>query len=115
VGDLSKNFSRSEFACGDCGRADVVDEHLVEVLQRLRDELGRPLRIISGYRCARYNRVVGGIRFSQHLFGCAADIPRGLVTRDMAKRAGVHGAGVREGWVIHVDVQPGRRFYTFAE
>ena len=34
MGDLTRNFSRSEFACPCCGRADV-DMRLVEALQEI--------------------------------------------------------------------------------
>ena len=115
MGNLSKNFSSDEFRCHHCGRLDMLDPELVRVLQRLRDKLGKPLRIVSGYRCCAGNSAVGGIQYSQHLFGRAADIPRGLVTAKMAGAAGAHGAGVRAGWVIHVDVTPGRSFFTFDE
>lgn len=115
MGDLSKNFSRSEFTCGHCKRLDLLDDKLVRVLQRIRDDIGKPLPVVSGYRCCAHNAKVGGIQFSQHLYGRAADIPRGLVRPQMVAAAGGHGAGVRAGWVIHVDVTPGRSFFTFNE
>lgn len=115
MGDLTTNFSRSEFRCPDCKRVELIDAHLLRVLERLRARVGRPLRIVSGWRCCEYNKRVGGIRFSEHLYGRAADIPRGYCRPADAKAVGVHGAGVRDGWVIHVDVEPGRGFYTFAE
>ena len=45
-----------------------------EVLQPLRDHWGAPIIVGSGYRCPRLNRAVGGVRNSDHLYGCAADI-----------------------------------------
>lgn len=58
-----------------------------EVLQPIRDELGAPLRITSGYRCPRVNAAVGGrydlinkdgttkvIQSSQHVKGEAVDV-----------------------------------------
>lgn len=115
MGDLTKNFSRSEFVCPDCRRLDVLDQQLVAVLQRLRDMVGRPLAVVSGYRCCAQNAAVGGIRFSQHLYGRAADIPRGYARATQALKAGAVGVGVRDGWVIHVDVEPGKRPYVFNE
>lgn len=47
---------------------------VLQVLQPLRDGLGRPLRVNSGYRGPAVNRAVGGSRNSQHLTGEAADI-----------------------------------------
>ena len=84
-------------------------------MQRLRDAKGGPLVVVSGYRCCQHNSAVGGIRFSQHLFGQAADIARGQFKASQAQVAGAHGVGLRDGWVIHVDVEPGKGFYTFDE
>jgi len=80
MGDLSKNFSRSEFAC-HCGCGfDSPEPLLVESLQTIRDHFG-PVRIRSGCRCLKYNRTLTdskGRRLSkdtsQHVFGKAADI-----------------------------------------
>ena len=56
----------------------VVIENLralcIEVLQPLRDYLGKPVVISSGYRSEEVNRMVGGVKGSQHLKGEAADI-----------------------------------------
>ena len=46
----------------------------VNVLEPLRQNFGKRIRINSGYRCKRLNRCVGGVSNSQHLFGLAADI-----------------------------------------
>lgn len=46
----------------------------IEVLQPLRDYLGKPVVISSGYRSSEVNKAVGGVRGSQHLRGEAADI-----------------------------------------
>ena len=46
----------------------------MEVLQPLRDYLGKPVVISSGYRCPELNKAVGGVKNSQHLKGEAADI-----------------------------------------
>lgn len=52
----------------------VAIERLVkELLQPLRDLYGKPIRISSGYRCDKLNKLVGGVATSQHLKGEAAD------------------------------------------
>lgn len=109
MGDLTKNFSRSEFRCGHCGRLDVLDMELVWALQRLRDKVGRALPIISGYRCCAGNAQVGGTRDSQHLFGRAADIPAGYATAAQCRAAGLRGIGLRRGKVVHVDMTTERQ------
>ena len=72
MGDLSRNFSRSEFACPHCGEVEI-DPLLVATLQRIRDRAG-PVVVTSGYRCPVHNEAVGGVKNSQHLYGKAADI-----------------------------------------
>jgi uncharacterized protein YcbK (DUF882 family) len=74
MGDISKNFNRSEFECqcGECG-LDTVDIELLELLQQLRDKFGR-LKITSGHRCVDHNNAIGGNKNSYHLHGRAADI-----------------------------------------
>lgn len=59
---------------------------LVErVLDPLRGELGRPVRITSGYRSPAVNAAIGGSRTSQHMTGEAADIKaEGVSAPDLA-------------------------------
>ena len=45
-----------------------------KVLQPLRDYMGAPVIINSGYRSPELNKKVGGVRDSQHVKGEAADI-----------------------------------------
>lgn len=117
MGDLSKNFSRFEFACR-CGCGfDDVDAKLVEALQKLRDFLGRPLHINSGCRCKAHNKACGGVPDSQHLKGRAADVttkmltPRELanIVEDNILEFANGGIGVYPGFV-HLDVGPKRRW-----
>lgn len=109
MGDLSAHFNRSEFDSHDGARADPVPA-LVAALERLRAICGdRPLRIVSGYRSPAWNRHVHGAPRSQHLYNRAADIPSGYATIDDATVAGFTGIGFCGGWVVHVDVRPGKR------
>ena len=84
---LTKNFSLEEMYRSDTARRCGIDnkpqteevvENLralcLEVLQPLRDHLGRPVVVSSGYRCKDLNKKVGGVENSQHLKGEAADI-----------------------------------------
>lgn len=73
MGNVSKNFSRLEFACKDLCGFDVVDIELVHLLQSLRTRFNRKITIVSGCRCLQHNQRVGGSERSQHLFGKAAD------------------------------------------
>ena len=73
MGDMTKNFSSDEFRCKCCGRLKI-EPKLVEMLQHIRDTLGAPVIVNSGYRCPRHNKAVGGVKNSDHLRGRAADI-----------------------------------------
>jgi zinc D-Ala-D-Ala carboxypeptidase len=46
----------------------------VNILQPLRDLLGTPVNINSGYRCPSLNKAIKGAKNSQHMTGQAADI-----------------------------------------
>lgn len=57
----------------------VLDNLLVlitECLQPIRNYIGKPIRITSGYRCKTLNDLptIKGTKNSQHLFGEAADM-----------------------------------------
>lgn len=109
MGDLSEHFDKAEFREHGSGKLQGPDPRLVTVLERLRALDGRPLKIVSGYRSAAYNRRIGGARNSQHIYGRAADILPGRFTVAQAVRAGATGVGYdHDGWVVHLDVRPGR-------
>ena len=44
------------------------------LLEPARKAIGCPIIVTSGFRCEAVNRLVGGVRSSQHLQGCAADV-----------------------------------------
>ena len=83
---LSKNFQLNEFTKSVSGIRNGIDnspnaEHIRNiqllvkfVLQPLREALGRPIRITSGYRSEALNKVIKGSKRSQHCRGQAADI-----------------------------------------
>ena len=48
--------------------------YLAENLQKLRDLIKKPIKILSGYRCQELNKLIGGSEKSQHMVGQAADI-----------------------------------------
>jgi glycine/D-amino acid oxidase-like deaminating enzyme len=96
MGDLTKNFSTSEFACKcGCGLKYPAPA-LFRTIQEIRDWLQRPVSIVSGWRCAKHNRdegskVLGKQGFykgqagdgdaSAHTRGEAADIKAEGLTR----------------------------------
>lgn len=62
---------------------EIVDNlnRLADYLDNIREKLGKPILVSSGYRCPVLNKAVGGVANSQHQKGLAAD----LVCADMAK------------------------------
>ena len=48
-----------------------------ELLDKVRERWGKPLRVTSGFRCEKLNSAVGGVKKSHHTLGCAADIVAG--------------------------------------
>jgi hypothetical protein len=78
MGDLTKNFSRREFACTDGCGFDTVDYELVTILQDLADGLGDTygeveVKITGPNRCKAQNEAVGGAPNSTHLEAKADD------------------------------------------
>lgn len=83
---LSTNFSLEELIASKTARDKKIDntptpevvanlEKLCqEVLQPIRNKYGRAITVTSGYRCPKLNSAIGGVKNSQHMSGCAADI-----------------------------------------
>jgi len=75
---LTKNFNLDEFSSKDGAEFPCeVKINLKELalnLQVLRDALGLPIHINSGYRSPAHNKAVVGAKNSQHLLGKAGDI-----------------------------------------
>lgn len=77
---LTKNFALEEFSCHDKQKTIVPSQYLSNViklaneLQKLRDVIGCPIHINSGYRTPSYNASLeGSAPHSQHMLALAAD------------------------------------------
>ena len=82
---LTDNFTLNELVYSVTAEANKIDnrpnvkvianlQKLCEnVLQPLRDYLGCPVIVTSGFRCAELNKKIGGKPNSHHLMGYAAD------------------------------------------
>lgn len=117
---LTKNFSLHEFACRDRGNTPVPCEllpnvtRLADQLQILRDYVGVPIHVNSGYRTKDHNVAVGGSPNSQHLQAKAADIATGKHTpKQLAEiveklikdgKMKIGGLGIYPSF-IHVDIR----------
>lgn len=118
---ISKNFQYKEFDChgSGCCSTTIIDEKLVEYIQRIRDHFGKPVTITSPYRCEVHNRRVGGATKSYHMQGKAADIVvQGVSSREVAKYAesiGILGIGLYEtsadGYFTHIDTRTTKSFW----
>ena len=83
---LSENFTLGEMIASDTAKKKGIDntptladiyrmqELCKNLLQPIRDAWGKPIKVTSGYRCYRLNRLVGGSPTSAHPLGYAADI-----------------------------------------
>jgi uncharacterized protein YcbK (DUF882 family) len=115
IEQVSPHFQAWEFDCS-CDKCDhtLIDEVLVKRLETMRDYLGAPIRITSGFRCdaRQYDLGKKGYETSKgistHQLGKAADIHAadliGLELEKAARKAGFRAVGVGKRWV-HVDVR----------
>lgn len=120
-----KYFSLSEFLNSATAKRlridntptfEVVDNlnKLADYLDGIREKVGKPILISSGFRCPVLNKAVGGVSNSQHQKGLAAD----LLCSDMESLEKVlretggfdqlikeHRKGSKSFW-LHVSVAP---------
>lgn len=120
-----KYFSLSEFLNSATAKRlhidntpsfEVVDNlnKLADYLDNIREKVGKPILISSGFRCPVLNKAVGGVSNSQHQKGLAAD----LICTDMESLEKVlretggfdqlikeHCKGSKSFW-YHVSVAP---------
>lgn len=115
---LTDNFTIQEFMCHNGTNVPVFYydnvKKLAENLQVLRDYLGLPININSGYRTPQYNKKIGGSALSQHLFAKAADFhvvgysPKmlALIIEDLIQSGKMvqGGIGIYDSWV-HYDIR----------
>ena len=95
---------------------EIVDNlsRLADYLDNIREKLGKPILVSSGYRCPVLNKAVGGVANSQQQKGLAAD----LICADMESLEKVlretggfdqlikeHRKGSKSFW-YHVSVAP---------
>lgn len=77
IRELTKSYTAIENDIDNSPNAEE-EENLAnlinDVLDPLRTLWGKPIYINSGYRCEQLNKLVGGVKNSDHKFGMAADI-----------------------------------------
>lgn len=107
------NFSAKEFACSHCGENEMKPDFMAK-LQKLRTAYGKPLKITSGYRCAKHPIEAAKSSPGAHASGCAADIGiQGAEAHKLlflALQEGFTGIGVQQkgtGRFLHLDTLQG--------
>ena len=107
---LSENFKVKEFASTDGSDPIFIAPELVEVLQKIRTHFNKSVTINSAFRTAARNAAVGGAKYSQHLYGTAADIVvSGVAPKQVAEYAeklmpNTGGIGIYSNFT-HIDVR----------
>lgn len=116
---LTVNFHISEFKTRD--GTPVPDKYrdnaqlLADNLQVLRDEIKKPIKLISAYRHPAYNKKVGGAKSSQHLTASAADmVVKGMSAKRVADKVSqlIKDGKMKKGGLgryphfTHYDVRP---------
>lgn len=71
--EITKNFKTREFKC-PCCNVIKYDKDLVDRLQIIRNIMGIPITVTSGYRCKSFNTKIKGYEKSLHMEGIAVDI-----------------------------------------
>ena len=110
---VTEHFRYTDFLCPCCDVLKLVPGFYrhVSLLERLRDEIGLPVIVTSGYRCPVHNKRIGGAPRSWHML-FATDITTEDADPEELKRMfecaqdiGFGGIG-RYDKHIHLDLRP---------
>lgn len=74
-----RHITRKECRCKCSGQycngyPAEMQEAVVRIADAAREHFGRPVHVVSGLRCERWNAIQGGVANSQHMYGEAMDI-----------------------------------------
>ena len=104
-------FNYSEFDSPDVqGSGQMMDKRLLKKLDKVREIVGEPIIITSGFRTPAHNESVNGVESSSHLKGLAVDI----AIRHSRMRfklisalfeVGINRIGIADNF-IHIDIDP---------
>lgn len=104
-----ESFSPQELACRGTGKL-AVDERSMDMLQELRNKLGRPIILNSAYRSPEHNKRVGGAKGSLHMkalaYDCRMDNHDPHVFMEAAYAVGFRGIGqYADKGFTHIDTR----------
>lgn len=109
--DTIKHFKSFEFDSADApGSGLLMDRDFMERLDKMRDSMGMPVTVVSGFRTPEHNKAVGGEPNSAHLRGLAVD----LAAIGSSSRSAIVIAAVKSGFMrigigssfVHIDADP---------
>lgn len=103
------SFSPEEIACNGDGKL-MLNFRALDMLQKLRTKIGRPMILNSAYRSPAYNKKIGGATNSMHMRGLAFDCRMENHNPELFERAavelGFRGIGHYPGSnFMHVDAR----------
>jgi len=126
---LSPNFALSEFTQSQYALRMGINNtpspnvlgHLkvtADGMEKVRELLGKPITISSGYRCPTLNKAIGGASTSDHVLGFATDFTcRQYGTPEQVTKA-IMESGIKydqlicEGYWTHISFSPKMRQET---
>ena len=114
-----KHFTLDELKCkcATCGSTGLeMKTELMEPIEILRERLGFPFVVTSGFRCASWNKAKGGTEMSAHMRGEALDIniyygKAYKLLEEAFKLKAFMGIGINQcdglhGRFLHLDILP---------
>jgi uncharacterized protein YcbK (DUF882 family) len=124
---VSKHFKAHELDCpcsAETCKETLVDCQMMEQMDAIRDEMGVPVKITSGNRCAAHQAELKArgcetaVGISQHELGMAVDFETGQHTGEeleqVARRHGFVAVGVGKRF-IHADMRADKiRRWTYS-
>lgn len=119
---LTDNFNLSEFVISETASRRGIDNtppdfainnlrNTAMLMQLIRNKLGKPITITSGYRCPELNALIGGAKNSDHTRGEAADFicpafgtPKDIAYQILASKI-PFGQLILEGTWVHISTR----------
>ena len=112
---VTEHYLYSDFICPCCDRLKIIPAFFkhVRLLEEMREMVGFPVVVTSGYRCREHNAKVGGAPKSWHML-FATDVAPG--EEDEAKLKKIYEAALELGFGgvgmyethVHLDLRPRR-------
>lgn len=106
-----KHFTADEFVCACCGE-ERMEHFFLADLDDVREKLGFPIIVNSGYRCPEYNDKISSTgRAGPHTTGLSADLgvsfhrakPLLKLALEVFKGVGIKQHGAAASRFVHVD------------